>query len=315
MVRRPAIYELKDEKDLWRAYWSLPAGFCRPPRSATSKSSEPLSHQKQTMLSLDIPASDDDSEATKKLDSFEIQDGDRIRVFPIAQGERRCGLSGGPCHPAGPIFVSRRHARDRFDFVLSRICCRNRLCNMPKSFASTRPISIRPWKVSILQDALANPSQAPVLHAMDTVRIFSRFDFENPPTVSVLGDVRAPGTYQTSGQIHLADAVHLAGGLAPDAQTDDAQVFRYMPDGKAKIFSVSLSQALAGDPDGKHPAGAARPIADSQEPECRATRGGVHRGRSRQAGPLSVDDEHDGRGFDSRWRRAQAQCRHAGRRT
>ena len=83
---------------------------------------------------------------------------------------------------------------------------------------------------------------------MDTVRVFSRFDFENPPTVSVLGDVRGPGTYHTSGQIHLADAVHLAGGLAPDAQTEDAQVFRYLPDGKAKIFSVSLSQALDGDP-------------------------------------------------------------------
>src|SRR6202795_3354702 len=54
-----------------------------------------------------------------------------------------------------------------------------------------------------LADALANPSQAPVLHPMDTVRIFSRFDFENPPSVSVLGDVRVPGTYQTSGQVHL----------------------------------------------------------------------------------------------------------------
>jgi len=95
-----------------------------------------------------------------------------------------------------------------------------------------------------LANALANPSEAPVLHAMDTVRIFSRFDFENPPTVSVLGDVRLPGTYQTSGQIHLADAVHLAGGLTPDAQTLDAQVFRYLSDGKFKIFSVSLSQAL-----------------------------------------------------------------------
>jgi len=52
-----------------------------------------------------------------------------------------------------------------------------------------------------LTDALANPSQSPVLHAMDTVRIFSRFDFENPPTVSVWGDVRGPGTYRTSGHL------------------------------------------------------------------------------------------------------------------
>jgi len=99
-----------------------------------------------------------------------------------------------------------------------------------------------------LSEALANPSKAPILHPMDTIRVFSRFDFENPPTVDVMGDVRAPGTYKTSGQVHLADAIHLAGGLTPDAQTVDAQVFRYLPDGKFKIFSVGLSQALAGDP-------------------------------------------------------------------
>jgi protein involved in polysaccharide export with SLBB domain len=42
--------------------------------------------------------------------------------------------------------------------------------------------------------------------------------------------------------------VHLAGGLAPDAKISDAQVFRYLPDGKTKIFSVSLNLALEGDP-------------------------------------------------------------------
>ena len=99
-----------------------------------------------------------------------------------------------------------------------------------------------------LGDALADPSKAPVLHPMDTVRIFSRFDFENAPMIAVLGDVRHPGTYETAGQVRLADAVHLAGGLTEDAQTADAQVFRYLPDGKFKIFSVSLSEALAGDP-------------------------------------------------------------------
>jgi protein involved in polysaccharide export with SLBB domain len=99
-----------------------------------------------------------------------------------------------------------------------------------------------------LADALANPAQSPVLRPMDTVRIFSRFDFENPPIVSVGGEVRQPGTYQTSGQVHLSDAVHLAGGLAPDAETEDVQVFRNLPGGKLRTFSVNLSKALAGDP-------------------------------------------------------------------
>src|SRR4029077_4634240 len=98
-----------------------------------------------------------------------------------------------------------------------------------------------------LREALADPSRSPVIHPMDTVRIFSRFDFENTPTVSVGGDVRMPGTYRTAGQIRLSDAIHLAGGLAPDAATEDAQVFRYLHDGKVKVFSVSLSRAIAGN--------------------------------------------------------------------
>src|SRR5260370_13053954 len=76
-----------------------------------------------------------------------------------------------------------------------------------------------------LAGALANPEQSPVLHAMDTVRGFSRFDFENPPTVSVRVAASGPGTYRTSCHIHLSCSVHFAGGLAPDAIVDAAQVF------------------------------------------------------------------------------------------
>jgi protein involved in polysaccharide export with SLBB domain len=63
-----------------------------------------------------------------------------------------------------------------------------------------------------------------------------------------LGEVRAPGVYRTSGIAHLRDAVHLAGGVTLDALTDNAQVFRYGPDSKLKIFSVNLAEALAGNP-------------------------------------------------------------------
>ena len=246
MVRRPAIYELRDEKNL-SSVLELAGGLLPTATLRHIEVQRTVSHQKQTMLSLDIPASDDDSEATKKLDSFQIQDGDRIRVFPIDQGDEDAVYLDG--HVVRPGRYS-YHASMRVTDLISSY--KDLLPEPALQYAEIirlNPPDFHPTTESFaLQDALANPSQAPILHAMDTVRIFSRFDFENPPTVSVLGDVRAPGTYQTSGQVHLADAVHLAGGLAPDAQIDDAQVFRSLPDGRAKIFSVSLSQALAGDP-------------------------------------------------------------------
>jgi polysaccharide export outer membrane protein len=246
MVRRPAVYEMTDEKNL-SSVLELSGGLLPTATLRHIEVQRTISHQKQTMLSLDIPASDDDSEATKKLDSFQIQDGDRIRVFPIAQGEEDAVYLDG--HVVRPGRYSYHDNMRVTDLVSSYKDLLPEPALQYAEIIRLNPPDFHPTMESFgLQDALSNPSQAPVLHAMDTVRIFSRFDFENPPTVSVLGDVRSPGTYQTSGQIHLADAVHLAGGLAPDAQTDDAQVFRSMSDGRAKIFSVSLSQALAGDP-------------------------------------------------------------------
>jgi polysaccharide biosynthesis/export protein len=246
MVRRPAIYEMKDEKDL-ASVLELAGGLLPTATLRHIEVQRTIVHQKQTMLSLDIPASDDDSEATKKLQSFEIQDGDRIRVFPIAQGnEDAVYLEGHVIRPGRYSY----HGGMRVTDLVSSF--KDLLPEPSLQYAEIIRLNAPDFHPTVesfdLEDALANPSQAPALHAMDTVRVFSRFNFENPPTVSVLGDVREPGTYRTSGQIHLADAVHLAGGLAPDAQTADAQVFRYMPNGKARIFSVSLTQALAGDP-------------------------------------------------------------------
>jgi protein involved in polysaccharide export with SLBB domain len=98
-----------------------------------------------------------------------------------------------------------------------------------------------------LAAALSDPGKAPQLKALDTVRIFSRFDFEDAPVVSVSGAVRNPGTFQTAGQIHVRDAVELAGGVTPDAAMDSAQIIRILPDSSLKMVSVRLRQALEGE--------------------------------------------------------------------
>jgi protein involved in polysaccharide export with SLBB domain len=99
-----------------------------------------------------------------------------------------------------------------------------------------------------LSAALANPATAPKLQPLDTVRVFSRYDFEPAPTVWVGGEVRQPGKYRTSGQAHLRDAIYLAGGISPDAALNTAQLFRTQADGTMKIFSVNLGEALEGNP-------------------------------------------------------------------
>jgi protein involved in polysaccharide export with SLBB domain len=98
-----------------------------------------------------------------------------------------------------------------------------------------------------LTSALGNPTTAPKLMPLDTVRIFSKFEFEPAPDVWVGGEVRKPGLYPTAGQVRLRDAVHLAGGVTSNAELDSAQLFRTQKDGTMKILSVNLSEALAGN--------------------------------------------------------------------
>jgi protein involved in polysaccharide export with SLBB domain len=246
MVRRPAIYELKDEKNL-ASVLELAGGLLPTATLRHIEVQRLTAHEKQTMLSFDLPEVDSDSEVTKKLEAFEIHDGDRIRVFPIAPYNQDAVYLEG--HVTRPGRYSYRQDMRVTDIVASY---KDLLPEPANQYAEIIRLNAPDFHPSVesfnLTDALANPAKSPVLHAMDTVRIFSRFDFENPPSVSVWGDVRGPGTYRTSGEIRLSDAVHLAGGLAPDAKTEDAQVFRYLPDGKSKIFSVNLSSALEGDP-------------------------------------------------------------------
>jgi protein involved in polysaccharide export with SLBB domain len=246
MVRRPAIYELKDEKNL-AAVLELAGGLLPTATLRHIEVQRLVAHEKQTMLSFDLPEVDSDAVVTKKLEAFEIQDGDRIRVFPIAPYNQDVVYLEG--HVMRPGRYSYRSNMKLTDVIGSY---KDLLPEPASQYAEIVRLNAPDFHPSVesfnLAEALANPEQGPVLHALDTVRIFSRFDFENPPTVSVGGDVRAPGTYRTSGQIHLSDAVHLAGGIAPDANINDAQVFRYLPDGKTKVFSVNLSSALEGDP-------------------------------------------------------------------
>jgi polysaccharide export outer membrane protein len=246
MVRRPAIYELKDEKNL-ASVLELAGGLLPTATLRHVEVQRLVAHQSQTMMSLDIPEVDSDSEVTKKLEAFEIHDGDRIRVFPIAPYNQDAVYVEG--HVIRPGRYSYRQGMRVTDVLTSYKDLLPEPAGQYAEIIRLNAPDFRPTVESFdLTEALTNPAQAPVLHAMDTVRVFSRFDFENPPTVSVWGDVRGPGTYRTAGQIHLSDAVHLAGGIAPDAKVDDAQVFRYLPDGKMKIFSVSLNLALEGDP-------------------------------------------------------------------
>lgn len=199
------------------------------------------------MLTLDLSPTEDPGSAKKKLDGFKVSDGDEIHIFPIAPyNEDAIYLQG---HALRPGRYSYKQGMTLSDLVASYKDLLPEPAPHYAEIVRLNPPDFHPSVESFdLAGALGNPASAPKLQPLDTVRVFSRYDFEPAPEVWIGGEVREPGKYRTSGQAHLRDAVYLAGGVTQDASLDTAQLFRTEPDGTMKILSVDLHEALAGNP-------------------------------------------------------------------
>ena len=246
MVRRPAIYELRGELTLAEVF-ELAGGILPAAALRHIEVQRVEAHQKRTMLGLDVSGASDPAEVTRQLSAFQIRGGDQVHVFPIAPyNEETVYVQGHVSRPGRYSF----HAGMKLTDLIASYA--DLLPEPARNYGEIVRLNAPDYHPSVegfdLAAALANPAAAPKLQPLDTVRIFSRYDFEPVPAVWVGGEVRAPGHYRTSGQAHLRDAVFLAGGTTPDAELDSAQLFRVQQDGTSKILSINLRDALVGNP-------------------------------------------------------------------
>jgi polysaccharide biosynthesis/export protein len=246
MVRRPAIYELHEERNLAQAL-DLAGGILPAAALRHIEVQRLEAHQKRTMLSLDLSETVDAASLAKQMESFAVQSGDVVHIFPIAPYSQDAVYLQG--HVLRPGRYSFQPGMKLTDVVSSQADLLPEPAAKYAEIIRLNPQDFRPSIESFnLDAALANPAAAPVLHALDTVRIFSRYDFEDPPSIWVGGEVRHAGAFQTTGEAHLRDAVYLAGNVTPDAFLDSAQLIRNSSDGSLKILSINLRNALVGDP-------------------------------------------------------------------
>jgi|HubBroStandDraft_1064217.scaffolds.fasta_scaffold00013_51 protein involved in polysaccharide export with SLBB domain len=255
MVRRPAIYELNHEGDLAEAL-QLAGGVLTSGTLRHIEVERVVAHESRCMLRLDLPEDNSQGAVTSALEDFKIQDGDKIRISPILPySEQTVYLDGHVVHPG-------KHAYQEGMRVTDLIASYTDLLPEPAErhaeIIRLAPPDFAPQVIAFnLADAMAGTkpgnknegqsSQDVMLKPFDTVRIFGRYDFEDPPVITVSGEVRHPGQHITNGETRLRDAVYLAGGVTPDALLGDAQVFRVTSDGKLKVLSLNLESALAGN--------------------------------------------------------------------
>jgi protein involved in polysaccharide export with SLBB domain len=267
-VRRPAIYELNHESNLAEAL-QLAGGVLTTGTLRHIDVERVIAHESRAMLQVDLPQNDlpendlheknNQEAATVALEGFKIQDGDKIRISPILPySEKTVYLDGHVVHPGKHAY---RDGMRITDLIASYTDLLPEPAAQHAEIIRLAPPDYAPEVIAFnLADALAPlPQDHPprggkpdnqqnlTLQPFDTVRIFSRFDFEDPPMIMVSGEVRYPGKHITNGETRLRDAVYLAGGVTPDALLSDAQIFRRTADGKLRVLSVDLGRALAGD--------------------------------------------------------------------
>jgi protein involved in polysaccharide export with SLBB domain len=246
MVRRPAIYELHNETSLSQVL-ELAGGILPTAALRHIEVQRVEAHQRRTMLSLDLETINGDEDLNRQLNSFKVLPGDQIHIFPIAGYNQDAIYLQG--HVQRPGKYSFKDGMRLSDIIASYSDLLPEPAAHYGEIIRINPPDSHPSVESFdLKAALADPASSPALKPLDTVRIFSRFDFEPLPDVVMVGEVRAPGRYRVSGLTHLRDAIFLAGGTTPDASLDSAQVFRAQSDGTMKVLSVNLRGALDGTP-------------------------------------------------------------------
>jgi len=246
MVRRPGLYELRGEKNLSEVL-ELAGGILPAAALRHIEVQRLEAHEKRSMLSLEIGEGSDKEELRAAFEKFTIQDGDEIHIFPIAPYNTQAVYLEG--HVLRPGRYSFHEGMKLTDLIGSPSDLLPEPSEHYAEIIRIEPPDQRPVVEGFsLGSALAHPESAPKLQPLDTVRIFGRYDLEPAPEFAVYGEVRNPGRYRSSGQAHLRDAIYQAGGLTPEAWQDSGQLFRILPDGSTKVLSISLREALTGDP-------------------------------------------------------------------
>ena len=67
---------------------------------------------------------------------------------------------------------------------------------------------------------------------------------EQYSTVSILGQVKEPGSFEIKGNLSLVELISLAGGFTKIAATNDVRVMRTLPDGEKTTIKVKANDII-----------------------------------------------------------------------
>ncbi|HSH70974.1 MAG TPA: SLBB domain-containing protein, partial [Deferrisomatales bacterium] len=238
-VRKPAIYELLDGEGL-RALLGYAGGLAPGANGGRVQIDRSLGNERRVEVDISLQELDAD---------LPLQDGDRIRVFPLPPEVSNEVALYGHLHQPGPhawtpgmrvsdLIGAPGALKPDVDLTYAVIVRRSGV---------ERSRRIYPFHP---EASLLDPGSDadPVLEPLDEVYIFPGDQFRLPLQAKANGEVRQPGWHRILPGARVADLVRLAGGLTVEGLTARAELIRRVAEGSQTTLYVDLALALAGDP-------------------------------------------------------------------
>jgi protein involved in polysaccharide export with SLBB domain len=245
-VKRPAIYEVKSG-DSTLASLISDAGGVTAAASLSHITIDRIdaNHQRETVT---LKAADDGGSQIEHdaMATFQVKDGDRIRIGPILPySQRAIYLEGHVARPGRLPYTDGMRLSDvlhSYRDMLPEPAAHGEIVRLtpPDLHAETIEFNV--------PDVLIGNANLD-LQPFDTIRILGRYEVD-APKVKIQGEVLRPGTYPMSKDMTAAQLVRMAGGFRRDALLDSADLTSYgIIDGNrvsGKLATVAIGAAVNG---------------------------------------------------------------------
>jgi len=245
-VKRPAIYELKDEKTLNEVLED--AGGATVAAALGHITVERIdANQHRETVSLDMGSTGNPDSARAAIAAFSVKDGDRIRVAPILPySERVVYLEGHVVRPGRLPYHDGMNLSDvvhSYQDLLPEPAARGEIVRLV-------PPDLHPETIEFnVPDTLIGNNNLP-LQPFDTIRILGRYEAD-APKVTIRGEVLRPGSYALSEGMTASQLIQMAGGFKRDALLTKADLISYSVVGGTRVES-ERTDVRVGDAVLKH---------------------------------------------------------------
>jgi protein involved in polysaccharide export with SLBB domain len=240
-VKRPAIYELKDENDL-AAVLEDAGGLTVAASLAHVTIERVVPNQNREEVAVDAGTDSDPKARLSRLRATDVKDGDRIHVAALLPySEQVVYLQGHVARPGKFAFHEGMRINDvlrSYQDLLPEPADRGEIVRLV-------PPDLHPETIefSVPDVLIGNTNTA--LQPFDTIRVFGRYEVDSP-TVAVRGEVERPGDYPMFKGMTAAELVRTAGGFRRDALVNRADLASYQVQNGARVV-VQRQDVAIGD--------------------------------------------------------------------